>query len=174
MDISYNGKRIRKPVSNVHAALKSWDLEKERIRRPPKADALDETKSFNKRLDFIDAQVKVIDQESFDRRIKLTEKYIIERLMDESLVKMDQFDFFKAAEQYLQSIKAVKAERTITGKKTVFNFLKEYQSDTGNELTFHQMNMEFFEHLRHYAIEKRKIGDNYFAKIIAVLKTFLH
>jgi integrase len=174
MYITYDGKRIRKPVNKVHTSQKLWDEEKQRIRRPAKADQLDETKSFNKRLEFIEVQVKLIDQEAFDRRIKLTEKYIIDRLMDESLVKMDQFDFFKAADQYLQSIKSVKAERTITGKKTVFNFLKQYQADTGNELTFHQMNITFFEDLRHYAFEKKKIGDNYFAKIIAVLKTFLN
>ncbi|MFM8913580.1 MAG: phage integrase SAM-like domain-containing protein, partial [Flammeovirgaceae bacterium] len=174
MYITYEGKRIRKPVSKVHASEQYWDEAKQRIKRPPKADAFDETKSFNKRLEFIEAQIKVIDQEAFDRRIKLTEQYIIERLMDESLVKIDQFDFFKAADQYLQSIKSVKAERTITGKKTVFNFLKEYQTETRNELTFHHMNIQFFEELRNYAFEKKKIGDNYFAKIIAVLKTFLH
>ncbi|NOS93003.1 MAG: site-specific integrase [Cyclobacteriaceae bacterium] len=174
MYITYNGKRIRKPVNKVHANSQYWDDLKQRIKRPAKADPLDETKSFNKRLEFIEAQVKLIDQEAFDRRIKLTEKYIIDRLMDESLVKIDQFDFFKAADQYLQSIKSVKAERTITGKRTVFNFLKEYQDSTGNEITFHQMNVQFFEELRHYAFEKKKIGDNYFAKIIAVLKTFLH
>lgn len=174
MYITYNGKRIRKPVQNIHTTAKLWDEEKQRIKRPVKTDPLDETKSFNKRLDFIKAQVKLIDQEAFDRRIKLSEKYIIERLTDESLVKVDQFDFFKAVDQYLQSITAVKATRTITGKKTVFNFLKQYQADTGKELTFHQMNIEFFENLRNYAFEKKKIGDNYFAKIIAVLKTFLH
>jgi len=171
--ITYHGKRIRRPVPQVHTSIDYWDVEKQRIKRASKADVLNETKSFNKRLEFIEAQVKLIDQEAFERRIKLTEKYIIERLMDESLVKVDNFDFFKATDLYLQSIKAVKAERTITGKKTVFNFLKEYQSDTGIELTFHQMNIEFFEKLRHYAFEKRKIGDNYFAKIISVLKTFL-
>ena len=170
MYITYNGKRIRKPVSKVHTSPKYWDDEKQRIKRPTKADTLDETKSFNKRLEFVKAQIKLIDQEVFDRRIQLTEKFIIERLMDESLVKVDQFDFFKAADQYLQSIKSVKAERTITGKKTVFNFLKEYQTNTGSELTFHQMNTDFFEELRHYAFEKKKIGDKPTYSVCGFLK----
>jgi integrase len=174
MYITFEGKRIRKPVSGVHAKEKSWDESKERIRRPPRANPFNEIESFNNRLDFIETQIKLINQSAFDKRIKLTEKYITERLMDESLIKVDQFDFFVAAEQYLQSIKSVKAERTITGKRTVFNFLKEYQINTGNELAFHKMEIEFFENLRHYAFEERRIGDNYFAKIIAVLKTFLH
>ena len=76
-------------MSKVHTSPKYWDDEKQRIKRPTKADTLDETKSFNKRLEFVKAQIKLIDQEVFDRRIQLTEKFIIERLMDESLVKVD-------------------------------------------------------------------------------------
>ncbi len=174
MYITYEGKRIRKPVANVHTSEKYWDDEKARVIRGGRPDHLDEIKSFNNRLEFIRAQVKLIDQEAFERRIKLTEKYIVERLNDESLVKSDQYDFFKATETYLGSIKSVKAGRTITGKKTVFNFLKEFESNCSYQLTFPQMNLEFFEALRKYAFEKRKIGDNYFAKIIAVLKTFLN
>jgi site-specific recombinase XerD len=174
MYITFNNKRIRKPVPNVHASDKAWDDDKQKIKRPTKPDLFDEVKSFNNRLDFIKAQIAVIDQESFDRRIKLSEKYILERLNDESLVKTDQFDFFKTSAQYLESIRPVKASRTITNKTTVFNFLREFQKETSYELTFHQMNIEFFDALRKYAFEKKKIGDNYFAKIIAVLKTFLN
>jgi integrase len=174
MYITYEGKRIRKPVSGVHVKEKNWDKVKERIRRPPKANPFDEIESFNNRLDFIETQIKLINQTAFDRRTRLTENYILDRLNDESLLKTDQFDFFNASTQYLESIKPVKAARTITNKTTVFNFLKEFQKATSYELTFHQMNIEFFDALRKYAFEKRKIGDNYFAKIIAVLKTFLN
>jgi site-specific recombinase XerD len=174
MYITFDNKRIRKPVTNVHTNEKAWDNEKQKIKRPTKPDLFDEVKAFNNRLDFIKAQIAVIDQESFDRRIKLSEKYILERLNDESLIKTDQYDFFTASLKYLESIKPVKAGRTITNKTTVFNFLKEFQKATSYELTFHQMNIEFFDALRKYAFEKKKIGDNYFAKIIAVLKTFLN
>jgi site-specific recombinase XerD len=174
MYITFDNKRIRKPVTNVHASDKSWDNEKQKIKRPTKPDLFDEVKAFNNRLDLIKAQIAVIDQESFDRRIKLSEKYILERLNDESLIKADQYDFFTASVKYLESIRPVKAGRTITNKTTVFNFLKEFQRATSYELTFHQMNIEFFDALRKYAFEKKKIGDNYFAKIIAVLKTFLN
>jgi site-specific recombinase XerD len=174
MYITFDNKRIRKPVTNVHTNEKAWDDEKQKIRRPTKPDLFDEVKAFNNRLDFIKAQIAVIDQESFDRRIKLSEKYILERLNDESLIKTDQYDFFTASVKYLESIRPVKAGRTITNKTTVFNFLKEFQRVTSYELTFHQMNIEFFDALRKYAFEKKKIGDNYFAKIIAVLKTFLN
>src|SRR6218665_2644947 len=59
-------------------------------------------------------------------------------------------------------------------KTTVFNFLKDYQEQAGEKLTFEGMDLSFFEDLRAYAFEVRQIEDNYFAKIIAVLKTFLH
>ncbi len=186
MYITFNGNRIRKPVPGVHASEKNWDDEKEKVKRPAKADPFDETKSFNQRLDFIRAQVRIIDQEAFDRRIKLTEKYIIDRLNDESLVKADHNDFFRVVDEYLESIKPVKADRTLLGKKTVFNFLKSFQKDTAYPLSFHKMDLEFFEALRKYSFQDRKIEgkdgklisatieDNYFAKIVTVLKTFLN
>ena len=186
MYITYEGKRIRKPVSGVHAKEKTWDEDKERIRRPPKATPFDEIESFNNRLDFIETQIKLINQTAFDRRKRLTEKYILERLDDESLIKTDRYDFFTTADQYLASIKPMKAARTLTGKQTVFNFLKSFQKEKSYPLSFHKMDLEFFEALRKYAFEERvikdedgktkdaTIEDNYFAKIVAVLKTFLN
>ena len=100
-------------MANVHASVDNWDDEKQKIKRIAKADPFDDTNGFNKRLEFIKAQVQVIDQEAFERRIELTEKYILERLTDESLVKADQYDFFNAVDKYLASIKSVKAERTL-------------------------------------------------------------
>lgn len=186
MYITYNGNRIRKPVVGVHVSEKNWDNEKEKILKHGKTDPLDDIKSFNGRIAFIKAQVKIIDQEAFDRRIKLTEKYILDRLNDESLIKADHHDFFKISEEYLESIRPIKADRTIKGKVSVFNFLKDFQEDNSYPLSFHKMNMEFFEALRKYAFQERKvldkegehkdgtIEDNYFAKIVAVLKTFLN
>lgn len=174
MYITYEGKRIRKPVSGVHTKEKNWDEGKERIRRPPKANPFDDIASFNNRLDFIETQIKLINQTAFDRRTRLTEKYILERLNDEELIKTDRYDFFTIATQYVESIKPIKAGRTVTGKITVFNFLKEFEKSTSYTISFHHINLEFFEALRKYAFEKRKIEDNYFAKIIAVLKTFLN
>lgn len=186
MYITYDGNRIRKPVPGVHVSEKNWDDEKEKIKKPAKSDPFDETKSFNQRIDFIRAQVRIIHQEAFDRRVKLTDKYILDRLNEESLVKADQNDFFKVVDQYMESIKPVKAGRTLLGKTTVFNFLKSFQEDTSYPLSFHKMDLEFFEALRKYAFQDRKIRDkegkmksaiiedNYFSKIISVLKTFLN
>lgn len=174
MYITYDGKRIRKPVSGVHAKEKSWDESKGRIKRPPRANPFGEVESFNNRLDFIETQIKLINQKAFDRRLRLTERYILDRLNDEELIKSDKHDFFTVANQYIETIKPIKSERTIRGKVTVFNFLREFQKSASNEISFQQMNVEFFEALRKYAFERKKIGDNYFAKIIAVLKTFLN
>jgi hypothetical protein len=38
MYITYDAKRIRKPVNKVHTSPKFWDEEKQRIKRPAKAD----------------------------------------------------------------------------------------------------------------------------------------
>jgi len=173
MSITFNGERIRRPVKGVSCLEKEWDAKKQRI-RTSKNDPFNENGSFNNRLDFIQTQVKLIKQSAFDRREKLTEKFIIDRLENHDLIKADNYDFFTIAEEYLKSIKPVKAERTITGKITAFNFLKDYEIHKNEVLTFGSMNIEFFESFRSYCFNVKQIQDNYFAKIISVLKAFLN
>jgi hypothetical protein len=50
MYITFDGKRIRKPVGGVHTSEKHWDDEKGRIIRSGRLDPLDEIKSYNQRL----------------------------------------------------------------------------------------------------------------------------
>lgn len=174
MSVTFENKRIRKPVTGVHCSEKFWDEKNQRIKRSSNKDPFNETASFNNRLDFIDSQMKLIKQSAFDRRVRLTEKFILDRLNDESNLIADRHDFFTIVNQYLESIRSVKANRTILGKVSAFNFLGDFQREEKYEITFENINLEFFEALRNYAFESRKIEDNYFAKIVAVTKTFLN
>jgi integrase len=174
MYITFDGNRIRKPVSGVHCHEKNWDAKKQRIKKSNKADPFDEVNSFNNRLDYVATRLNLIKQSAFDRRARLTEKFILDRLGDDSLLKSDRYDFFAIVDQYMESIKPVKAPRTMLGKKSVFNFLRDFEKDEQFMISFDIMNQKFFEDLRSYAFDTRKIEDNYFAKIVAVLKTFLN
>jgi integrase len=174
MSITFNGQRIRRPVSGVHVAEKSWDDEKERIKSGSRLNQFDEIRSFNNRIDQIEAQLKLIQQTAFDKRLTLTEKYILERLEDESLIKADNHDFFKVVDLYMAAIRSVKAKATMDTKKSDFDFLRRFEKEYSYKLSLNKMDLEFFEIFRRYSFEDRKIGDNTFAKTIRTLKSFLN
>jgi integrase len=186
MSITFNGQRLRKPVTGVHVDAKNWDNKKERIKRSTKGNPFDEVNSFNNRLDQLEAQIKLIQQTAFDKRIQVSEKYILDRLNDENLIKADQHEFFSVVDQYMNSIRSVKAKWTMKGKQTSFKFLRDFERDCSTKISFQKLNLEFFEALRDYAFQGRKvrnkngeikdgtIEDNTFAKVIAVLKAFLN
>ena len=172
-------------MSGVHVSEKNWDNEKERIKKAARSNPFDEARSFNNRIDQIETQIKLIQQAAFDKRLQVSEKYILDRLNDENLIKADQHDFFSVVDQYMNSIRSVKAKWTMKGKQTCFKFLKDFERDCGFKISFQKMDLEFFEALRDYAFLERKvldkdgetkdgtIEDNTFAKVIGVLKAFL-
>jgi integrase len=173
MSITFNGQRIRKPVSGIHSTIKNWDDEKERLKRATRSNPFDEVNSFNNRIDQIEAQIKLIQQTAFDKRLNLTEKYILDRLNDESLVKADHHDFFTIADEYLNSTRSVIAKSTLKTKQLAFNFLKEFERECSYKITFSKIDLAFFEAFRSYAFETKEIEDNTFSKIIRILKSFL-
>jgi integrase len=79
--------------------------------------------------------------------------------------------FKEAWEQYINS------KHKLTSKKearSVLNFLLDFEKTTGTVLSFENQNLQFYYHLRNYCYDIRNIEQNYFAKIIKVLKSFLN
>ena len=81
--------------------------------------------------------------------------------------------FFEVLDEYIESSKAIRANRTIVCYGTFKNFLMDFEKDTKYKVDLHSINFKFFDNLRTYAFIKRKAKDNYFAKIISNLKAFL-
>ncbi len=81
--------------------------------------------------------------------------------------------FFEILDEYIESSKAIRANRTIVCYGTFKNFLMDFEKDTKYKVNLHSINFKFFDNLRTYAFIKRKAKDNYFAKIISNLKASL-
>lgn len=174
MQISFNGNRIRRPVQGVKVRPQHWLQDKNRVRKPAKTEADNQYQEFNTRLDEIQSKIGEAKKHAFLNRIRINEKFILEWLFKKDSVQLAKKFFLPLFGEYLDSIRSNSAARTITGKTTVRNFLLDYQEAKGLELHLSDFDGDFFEQLRQYAYEEKKIGVNYFAKIIATLKTFLH
>lgn len=54
------------------------------------------------------------------------------------------------------------------------NFYKNFSKFTGHELRFDSINFDFFEKFRDYAFQEKQTLNNYFSKLVSVLKTFMN
>ncbi|MCI3937592.1 site-specific integrase [Chryseobacterium aahli] len=85
----------------------------------------------------------------------------------------NKFDFFECFDEYIEKGKLTKTPNTTKGQTTVRNFIDNFCNDSGISISFEQVNSVFFETLMEYAYKEKEVKQNYFAKIIKVLKSFL-
>lgn len=85
----------------------------------------------------------------------------------------NKFDFFECFDEYIEKGKLTKTPNTTKGQTTVRNFIENFCNDSGISISFGQVNSVFFETLMEYAYKEKEVKQNYFAKIIKVLKSFL-
>ncbi len=104
---------------------------------------------------------------------RLSDEFIIERLQNPNKIRADRKDFWAIYEEYLELSRSIKTSNTIKGTVTAFKFIQKYSHEKRFNLNFEEINQVFFEKFRKYAFEEKKIGDNYFAKIISSLKAFI-
>lgn len=105
-------------------------------------------------------------------KIPFNKETFIEKF-DSKDVVVSSFDFFTCFDEFIEIGKLSKAYNTTKAQTTVKNFLKEFENDTNYKVEFESINDRFFEELSRYCFIEREIKNNYFAKIIAVLKTML-
>ncbi|HIB8180615.1 TPA: phage integrase SAM-like domain-containing protein [Elizabethkingia anophelis] len=84
------------------------------------------------------------------------------------------FKFFECFDLYIEKGKLTKTANTIRGQITVRNYLEFFCETHYLSLSFEKIDGDFFELLRNYSYEVKKMKQNYFAKVIKVLKSFLN
>lgn len=174
MDLAYNGQRIRKAVKKVKCKLSDWNENRERIKKTSRAEFSSLADEYNQTLEDINEAVHRINKVSLKYNIPLTKEFILEKLDNPQSIELIERSFFKVFEEYLESSKSTKAEWTIKGHRSAMRFIEDYAKSNKIKLTFEALDMSFFESLRSYAYDKRKITNNYFARIIAALKAFMN
>ncbi len=174
MQVSYNGNRIRRPVQGVRINPKHWVSDKGRVKKPSKTEVDNNYQEFNTRLDEIQGRINEANKYILINKVRLTEKFILDWLYKENSIQISKKVFEPIFDEYLNAIRPNSAERTILGKTTVKNFILAYQEAKKTELHLSDFDQDFFEKIRAYAYDDKKVGANYFAKITTTLKTFLY
>lgn len=108
-------------------------------------------------------------------KLEFSKKLFLEKYESkEEITVAPELDFFKCFDDYIDKGKPIKTYNTIKGQVTVRNYLEIFGKEKGFKITFDIIDEGFFELLRDYSYQTKEIKQNYFCKIIKVLKSFLN
>jgi len=170
--ITFDRKKYRKQIDKIKPRY--WNCSKQRVKPNRENEPDNRYKEINLTLDQIEAKARDLFNTPITGQKPLTENRIINFLNNAHEDISGQPGLKDAFQIFIDKNKATKAKRTVTGYKTVLNFLKDFESDTRVILEYDNINIGFFQDLEKYAFINREIQDNYYAKIVSVLKTFLY
>jgi len=170
--ITFKGVRIRRVIKNTKTTLKHWNNKNQRIKAPLKSEPYNYHIEYNKILDEFDDKVKKIFRYILLNNITPTKEFILDKLEKEEEINL-YHDFFISFKEFIDKSKNTKAERTIKSYVTTINFIKDFTNETSFEVRFDTIDYNFYEKFQDYAFEKRETKNNYFGKLITIIKTFM-
>ncbi len=171
--ITFNGERIRKNMNGIKVLSRHW--KKERIKPSLKSESYNNHVEYNKRLDEFSDKINTIFRYFYLNNITPSKELVEQKISDNSFgenVLAPQF--FQSFEEFINTSRTTKALGTLKKYKTVFGFLIQFQSYSCYTLHFDNINLDFYEKFRDYCFEERNTLNNYFGKLVAIIKTFMN
>ncbi len=153
---------------------KHWSQPNQKVKKPREDEPDNNYIAINERISLFKERTEAAINKALRDEIPITEAYLKNSIFDTGgKQRRTNKSFFEILDEYIESSKAIRANRTIVCYGTFKNFLMDFEKDTKYKVDLHSINYKFFDNLRTYAFIKRKAKDNYFAKIISNLKAFL-
>ena len=173
MVIATNGFKIFKAVKGVKSSENTWDVRKERIKAPKKKDVYNNYIEYNMIIDSLESSLKTLDRFMLLNGVVPTKEYILEKLAA-GIEKVElSHNFFPSFDEFINAGKLFKAERTIKSYITALNFFKGFENQTSYSLRFDTITDKFFSEFQEYCFLTKETKNNYFARLITTLKTFM-
>ena len=164
--------KIRKNLPNVKTLLEDWDEKGFIIRNNKKHPHYEIYQHSNRDIQHTKENLKNINDFFEYNNILFNEDLFLEKFgKDEISVAIDFFDAFQ---EFIDVSKHTKVEGTIKKYTTTKNFLSQFNELTKYPIRFDTINQRFEEKFMEYAYEERKTLNNYYGKLISILKTFMN
>ncbi|TDT46916.1 site-specific recombinase XerD [Maribacter spongiicola] len=172
MVVASNGFKIFKAVKNVKSSVSSWDKKKERLRSPKANEAYNNHIEYNKIIDDLESKLKTLNRYILLNEIVPDKAYILDKLNSDSKMELTH-SFIPSFNEFIELGKLTKAERTVKSYTTAKNFFENFEKSTGYSLRFESITNEFFEKFQEYCFTVKNTKNNYFARLVTTLKTFM-
>lgn len=168
--IRSNGQRLRKNLG-VSVLEKFWDGS--RVKPNSKKEPNNNYQFINDKLQKAEERAQDIFFFFRANKLEFSKDLFLKKFVDEAEVSVVDFDFFKSFEEFIESGKLTKAYNTTKAQTTVKNFLEEFGITKNFKISFETIDELFFRELSQYCFIEKEIKNNYFAKIVAVLKSMM-
>lgn len=159
---------------NTGLSCKLEDWQNNRVKANTKKEKYYGYDIINEKLSEIESKIQDISLFFRANKIKINKELFIEKFDSKEEIKPSVFyDFFECFDEYIEKGKLTKTPNTTKGQTTVKNYLENFSNETDFDISFDRINDFFFDSLMMYSYQTKEIKQNYFAKIIKVLKSFL-
>ena len=164
---------IIKRNTGLNCKLEDW--QNNRVKANSKKDEYYGYDEINEKLQKIESKIQDISLFFRANKIDLTKESFIDKFDSKGEITITpELGFFKCFDDYIDKGKPIKTYNTIKGQVTVRNYIEIFAKEKGFKITFDIIDEGFFELLRDYSYQTKEIKQNYFCKIIKVLKSFLN
>lgn len=170
--ITFDGFRIRRVVQGAKSDLKHWNPRNERIKPPLKSEAYNYHLEYNDKIERFEQKAKEIFRFYHINEIAPTKEDFLIRLDSDKGINISN-DFVKCFDEFIETGKLTKAERTIKSYGTALNVFKDFNEKKSYPLRFDTINKEFFTKFQEFCFFEKKTKNNYFSRLITTLKTFM-
>jgi len=152
---------------------KYWSSIRQCVKPPTQREPDNDYENINRTIRIFRDKAEEAISNALKNNINLSEAYF-RNYFGNKYSKPHEKGFFEWFDEYINTNRPNRAEKTISGQSTIYNFFKEYEKDTKTKIDIKTIDMSFFDSLKDFAFIKRGINDNYFARIIRVLKSMLN
>ncbi|TNE54860.1 MAG: hypothetical protein EP338_05965, partial [Bacteroidetes bacterium] len=146
-----------------------WDDERMRVKGRGS-----EASEINRALDKLRIEVLDAYQKAEVLGIRADNQYFRDALNGEVKVPGKKKSLSRCMEMYIESSAITKTHRTVVHIKSHLKIVQEFSKSTKLDLSFENINMEFYEGFLKYCFEVRGYKNNYTGTIIKTLKAFLN
>ena len=160
-----------KSISFVKVREEDW--KKDRVKANGKTEPYNNYIEYNDILNKYENSFNELVKNALLNKITIDTDYLtngLDRLVNKNI---DDEDFFQIFDNFIEVKKSDSAQRTIMGYITCRNKLFEFQQNTKFNIKFSKLNLMFFDKFKIYIFNTKGHSDNYLAKLIANLKSFL-
>ncbi|MCM5664281.1 site-specific integrase [Galbibacter mesophilus] len=172
--ISANGFKLFKAVPEVKCDKMHWDERTQRIIPSKKKEPYNYAVEYNQKIDEFAEKLRKLQRYILLNDITPTKEYIKEKLNSGLKGITLANEFLPSFDEYIETGRSTKAERTLIRYGTAKNFIEEFSIKKDYPLRFETITIDFFEKIRDYSFQEKGIMVNYFDKIISILKTFMN
>jgi|SRR5690554_71597 len=170
MIISHGKVRIRKNIE-AKCLIEHWNSDSNIISCEKKNKYYEIYQDYNSKI--VEAKNKVDSIFKFFQYNKMDfqEEIFIQKFEGNKVNIV--IDFFEAFQEFIELSKLTKAIGTIKKYTTTYNYLIDFKNETKYVLRFDTINRNFEEKFMDYCFNKRQTLNNYYGKLISIIKTFL-